>query len=287
MATVLSIPDRRILTAVNSGASSLSFVGSGFIVLCYSLFKELRKFSFKLVFYLSLSDLLCSFFNMVGDRSKGFFCYAQGYTTHFFCVASFLWKTTIAFTLHRTVVRHKTDVEDLEAIFHFVTASHLSIMAVHFMTFYVPLWGAILYNGFTYFQVIRMLNNATRMAVVMSDQAYQFDSRTDTKALNRWGYYPLILIGSWAFGTINRIHDFIEPGHEIFWLSFLDVGTAGLMGLFNSIAYGLNASVRQAIYERLELFWPERLQRWFPNSSRHRSQTQQSELAALKIQDQQ
>lgn len=49
------------------------------------------------------------------------------------------------------------------------------------------------------------------------------------QALNRWGYYPLILIGSWAFGTINRIHDFIEPDHKIFWLSVLDVGTAALM----------------------------------------------------------
>lgn len=49
------------------------------------------------------------------------------------------------------------------------------------------------------------------------------------QALNRWGYYPLILIGSWFFGTINRIHDFIEPGHKIFWLSVLDVGMAALM----------------------------------------------------------
>jgi len=91
-----------------------------------------------------LQDMLCSFFSIVGygfffknlfvlnflslffdkyiykcrDPSKGFFCYAQGYSTHFFCVASFLWTTTIAFTLHRTVVKHKTDVEDLEAMFH-------------------------------------------------------------------------------------------------------------------------------------------------------------------------
>ena len=51
----LTAHQRRILTAVNAGASSLSFAGSGFIVLCYLLFKELRKFSFKLVFYLALS----------------------------------------------------------------------------------------------------------------------------------------------------------------------------------------------------------------------------------------
>ncbi|WMV42119.1 hypothetical protein MTR67_035504 [Solanum verrucosum] len=209
----LTVAERQVLTAVNSGASSLSFVGSGFIVLCYLLFKELRKFSFKLVFYLALS-------------------------------------------------------------------------VVHFITFYAPLWGAILFNGVTYFQVIRMLNNATRMAVGMSERSYQPDPRSDMKALNRWGYYPLILIGSWFFGTINRIHDVIEPGHKIFWLSVLDVGMAQLMGLFNSIAYGLNSSVRRAIYERLDLL-PEWSQRWLPKSSKSRGQQQDSELVSLKIEDQQ
>nr|XP_023872856.1 G-protein coupled receptor 1-like [Quercus suber]POE85320.1 g-protein coupled receptor 1 [Quercus suber] len=130
MAGTLSAHDRHVLTAVSAGASSLSFVGSGFIVLCYVLFKELRKFSFKLVFYLALSDMLCSFFNMVGDPSKGFFCFAQDYSTHFFCVASFLWTTTIAFTLHRTVVRHKTDVEDLEAMFHLYVWGTSLVMTV-------------------------------------------------------------------------------------------------------------------------------------------------------------
>ncbi|KAK8988302.1 hypothetical protein V6N11_065896 [Hibiscus sabdariffa] len=337
MATVLSVHDRRILTAVNSGASSLSFIGSGFIVLCYSLFKELRKFSFKLVFYLSLSDLLCSFFNMVGDTPRissvllpssgqqllhslfiellldtkpmlkiwreyftcmfGCYCFTLIYNgaSHLpmplFSSSCPLLNAVnqLLYGVPITSCRNFacSDCDTFYCILELSDVFGISMQAVHFMTFYVPLWGAILYNGFTYFQVIRMLNNATRMAIGMSDRAYQFDSRTDTKALNRWGYYPLILIGSWAFGTINRIHDFVEPGHEIFWLSFLDVGTAGLMGLFNSIAYGLNASVRQAIYERLELFWPERLQRWFPDSSRHRNQPQQSELAALKIQDQQ
>ncbi|XP_057776408.1 G-protein coupled receptor 1 [Salvia miltiorrhiza] len=313
----LTASDRGILQAINSGASSLSLVGSGFIVLCYLLFKELRKFSFKLVFFLALSDMFCSFFSIIGDPSKGYFCYAQGYTTHFFCVASFLWTTTIAFTLHRTVVRHKTDVEDLEPMFHLYVwgtsvvmtvirsignnhHAHISRVGtwcwaqsgitgqvVHFVTFYAPLWGAILFNGFTYFQVIRMLNNATRMAVGMSERGgYQSDARPDMKALNRWGYYPVILIGSWFFGTINRIHDFIEPGHKIFWLSVLDVGMAALMGLFNSIAYGLNSSVRRAIYERFDLL-PDRFRRLLPRSLRPRGQQQDSELVALKNEGQQ
>ncbi|XP_052107339.1 G-protein coupled receptor 1 isoform X3 [Arachis duranensis] len=255
----LTAHQRNILAGVNAGASSLSFVGSGFIVLCYLLFKELRKFSFKLVFYLALSDMLCSFFSIVGDPSKGFFCSAQGYSTHFFCVASFLWTTTIAFTLHRTVVKHKTDVEEFEAMFHLYvwgtslamtvirsfgndhrhlsawcwTQSGLAGKAIHLLTFYMPLWGAILYNGFTYFQVIRMLNNATRMAVGMSGQPYASDARDNMR------------------------------------------------GLFNSIAYGLNSSVRRAICERVDKYWPEGLKRWLPINFKYKALTQESELVLL------
>nr|XP_028951103.1 uncharacterized protein LOC103455763 isoform X1 [Malus domestica]XP_028951104.1 uncharacterized protein LOC103455763 isoform X1 [Malus domestica] len=48
---------------------------------------------------------------------------------------------------------------------------------------------------------------------------------------------------------------------------------------------GLNSSVRRAIYERLDLFWPDRLKRWFPKSSKFRNQQLRSELVALKIED--
>ncbi|KAL5199926.1 hypothetical protein ABZP36_021129, partial [Zizania latifolia] len=117
------------------------------------------------------------------------------HTAHFFCVASFLWTTTIALTLHRTVVKHKTDV--FGSIFHFyvwvynfpfyvfsgtslATTTLRSIRSdygrpgiwcwiqqgstakvLHLVTFYLPLWVAILYNGYTYFQINRMLKNAT------------------------------------------------------------------------------------------------------------------------------
>ncbi|KAL6861189.1 hypothetical protein ACP4OV_016889 [Aristida adscensionis] len=322
-----ALKDRDVLDAVGTAAAALSLAGSSFIVLCYLLFRELRKFSFKLVFYLAVSDMFCSLFTILGGPSNAFYCFAHDYSAHFFCVASFLWTTTIAFTLHRTVVKHKTDVEEFGSIFHlYVWGTSLATTVLrsigsdygrpgswcwiqqgstakilHLITFYLPLWGAILYNGFTYYEVNRMLNNATRvsitcngsplyiegcqglhMAVGISDRSNQSDIRADKKAFNRWGYYPLILIGSWAFATINRLYDYANPGHKIFWLSFLDVGFAGLMGLFNSIAYGLNSSVRRAISERLDLFLPERIKRSLPTLSRLKSQ-QENELTSLIV----
>ncbi|MCO5595017.1 hypothetical protein L7F22_049054 [Adiantum nelumboides] len=256
-------------------------------------------------------DLLCSFFNLLGDPGKGFLCYVQGYTTQFFSVASFLWTTTIAFTLHRTVVKHKTDVEELGPIFHLYVWGTSLILAiipsigndygqagawcwlqnetvagkvVRFLTFYVPLWGAIIFNGVVYFQVIRMLNYATRMAVEMSDRQRQVEVKADVKTMNRWGYYPLILIGSWAFGTINRIHDFVAPQEHLFWLYCLDVGTSALMGLFNSIGYGLNATVCRTLQEKTEQSWPERLL-WKRAGFMKLSEVQENELVQLDSQD--
>eukprot|EP00850_Spirogloea_muscicola_P016500 SM000134S26943 [mRNA] locus=s134:202027:204822:+ [translate_table: standard] len=277
----------RALTAANAAASSLSFAGSAFIVLCYLLFRDLRKFSFKLVFYLSLSDMLCSCFNMLGDPGNGALCYIQGYATQFFWIASFLWTTTIAFTLHRTVVRHLADVEQLGPYFHaYVWGTSLLMTAIpfigndygpagawcwiqnekmtgkvlRFLTFYIPLWSAIIFNGTVYYQVIRMLSFATRMAAATADRQKQVEIRADMKTLNRLGYYPLILIGSWTFGTINRIHNFIEPDRPLFWLYCLHYTTAALMGLFNSIAYGFNATVRRTLREKLSLYWPDHFQ---------------------------
>lgn len=61
--------------------------------------------------------------------------------------------------------------------------------------------------------------------------------------MNRWGYYPLILIGSFAFGTINRIYGFVEPHHPLFWLYCLDIGTASLMVSSPTPYISLNARV--------------------------------------------
>nr|AAY30370.2 G-protein coupled receptor [Pisum sativum] len=287
-AAAISGAQRSIITAINTGASSLSFVGSAFIVLCYCIYKDINKYTFKLVFYLALSDMLCSFFLIVGDPSKAYLSFAQGYTTHFFCVASFLWTTTIAFTLHRTILKHKSQANDLEAMFHlYVWGTSLVVTvirsfgeehtciapwcwsdsailakAVHFLTFYAPLWGAILYNGFTYFDLLEMIEQGNNMGLATTQNAQDAQRNGELKVLNRWGYYPLILIGSWAFGTINRIHEYLNPAHKIFWLSVLDVGTAALMGLFNSIAYAFRTSLNNGLGNRELLYIPDNIYRW-------------------------
>ncbi|GBG83221.1 hypothetical protein CBR_g36835 [Chara braunii] len=217
-------------------------------------------------------------------------CFLQGMLTQFFSVASFLWTTTIMYTLHRTVVRHKADVEELEPTYHLYVWATSFVMTVipiigndyghagawcgvengtlfgkilRFITFYLPLWGAILFNGVGYFQVIRTLGHTMKMAQSMSDRKQQMEVRINSKAVNRLSYYPLILIASWAFATINKVYDFIRPTHPIFWLYCAHVATASLMGLFNSIAYGLNSTVRRTLRERILEHLPDKYKRFW------------------------
>nr|GEX02863.1 G-protein coupled receptor 1 [Tanacetum cinerariifolium] len=155
---------------------------------------------------------------------------------------------------------------------------------------YAPLWGAILFNGIVYFQVIRMLNNVTRMAVGMSDRGSQSDTRADMKecifcimSTKEHG----VLAQSTVFTTsLNRVTKsfgslflMLECQHLCGSQSILLPG-----GLFNSIAYGLNSSVRRAIFERLDPL-PESIRRWFPKKLKSRSQQAQheSELVSLRI----
>ncbi|XP_057502182.1 G-protein coupled receptor 1-like [Actinidia eriantha] len=143
-----------------------------------------------------------------------------------------------------------------------------------------------------YFQRCHILSSDTHAKQRHAYGSGHVKPHTPTRRTGRnEGFKPVGLLSAHSnrivdFGTINRIHDFIEPGHKIFWLSVLDIGMAALMGLFNSIAYGLNSSVRRAIYERLDLL-PERFRRWLLKNLKSRGQQQDSELVSLKIEDQQ
>jgi hypothetical protein len=57
--------------------------------------------------FLLLQDTLNTAGNLLGNPASGTaLCYVQAVSTQFFCMASILWTTVIAFVLHRTVRQH-------------------------------------------------------------------------------------------------------------------------------------------------------------------------------------
>ena len=103
--------------------ASLSVIGSGTILTCFALLPALRRFSFRLVAYLSVADLISSTMLLIGDPREGSFaCGLQSYLSQFATIASVLWTAAIAFVLYKAVVLKTLSaavIQPLERKLHF------------------------------------------------------------------------------------------------------------------------------------------------------------------------
>jgi hypothetical protein len=96
-------------------SATLSLFGASVIIYSAIRFKELAKrfFAIRLIFFLSVTDLLASVFNVLGAfvnvhtvliTETSALCYAQALGLLYFNLASIMWTSCFAFTLYRDVV---------------------------------------------------------------------------------------------------------------------------------------------------------------------------------------
>jgi hypothetical protein len=81
-----------ILAVISKFCSTLSFIGSSFIIASYLKFPALRKFSFELVMWLSVADIIFCMAAFLGDQHDGSLgCYIQALCAQFGSTSSVLW----------------------------------------------------------------------------------------------------------------------------------------------------------------------------------------------------
>ena len=103
-----------VLTYVGA---SLSLLGSGTILTCFAALPSLRRFSFRLVAYLSMCDCLSSAMLLLGDpRDGSFACSLQSFVSQFSTVASVLWTAAIAFVLWKAVVNRSLEAASIPGL---------------------------------------------------------------------------------------------------------------------------------------------------------------------------
>ena len=110
--------NRALLQTLVLVGSALSVVGSFFIILSYFLFKDSRKFSRKILLYLSFADMMASTAWVLqyivpadaGGMAGGALanttrahtlCEVQGYLLQFFYLASYVWTGCFAWHLYQ------------------------------------------------------------------------------------------------------------------------------------------------------------------------------------------
>ena len=257
----------RTLTTIAIAESSVSFLGGSFVLFSFAFFPNLRsKFAFEQVANMALADMgaaLTYWFGSPRDRSD--LCTSQAVLQQFFELASVLWATVIATTLHLAIRR--VDVAERRrrraayafswclplavAVLPLTTSSYgasgawcwirprprVPSAAWRFSIFYVPVWLAIAYNGAVYANCAWVLE---RLRSVADDAA----ADTLRATIHRLARYPLILVACWGVPTVNRLQQIITPDRPVFALYVGTVMTRSMLGFLNALAFGVTHNVK-------------------------------------------
>lgn len=271
VAQSLALDQANVITSV------VSMAGSLFIVFCYIYLKELRTFAFKLVLMMSLSDIMFSVGNFLGDAggdskisgsANASLCQFQAILISYFGLTSLFWAFSIAFTLHKAFLQESeafgpTQIHEHTMKYHavcwiipavltglpLITSSYgdtggwcwitTQYTYWRFLQFYIWLWLGIAYNCYVFINIYQKIK-------VMSGG--QINSNHSSAAMaNRLRMYPVVLIVCHIFGTINAIYEAAHGGKVQFELSMLTVIFGTSMGLFNALVYGLTPEIKSQL----------------------------------------
>lgn len=250
------------LVTVSVSLSTLSAVSSAFIIFCYHRI-NLRGFLYNLIVCMAYNDLGMAIGNMMGaqGRESDFGCQLQAFLVGFFGLSSVLWSTAIAYTLRRIFVSgDEIYYVTVQSNFYFrmyaiICQGIPAVLAIlpvftngwgdtggwcwikdnnavntmwRFVTYYIWIWTCLVYNLGIYVSVLRQ--------IIKLDEMHVLEESTALKNLRKLKYFPLAMVASQFWATINRLYECF--GAPIFWLCLLHVSFTSLMGFFNALAYG-------------------------------------------------
>lgn len=245
---------------------SISAFGSIFIITAFLYFKSIRSFAFKLVFFMSISDLVRSISLMLPP--EGLSCKFQGFLLQFSTASSILWSFNIAYSLYTTVInqennpsRHQTKFLLLAYLFPFLLAfiplftdsynnavgwcwiqkDFITDLVERIFCLYIIIWTVIAFNLSVYWKIIMKIRKEFKN--VIEDQA------DNNAVIKRLSLYPLTLILCYLPITVKRTMEI--GGQEIlpFWFLCLSAFGISIFGFANALVYGFSRPVREAIKE--------------------------------------
>jgi hypothetical protein len=248
----------------------LSMIASMFIIVMFFCYKDLRVITFRLVFYMSVADILDGAAYLL--PSEGVYCYLQAIGNTVFPLSSVLWSSVMAYCLYRVVIIKDYNLLRFEKLYLvyayglpllflvppaatgtfgyaqgwcWITAedeTYIVGSVLRLVCFYIPLWAVIVFNLVVYCKIGRELNKELGM---MSE-----DGDMRRALVRRLVFYPIILIVSYSFVTVKRIYDFMRPEGASVTLTIIALVFQCAVGLLNAVVYGYSDAVRE------RLCWP-------------------------------
>jgi len=287
--TAQDYPSLRTITAVTG---SISLVSSLFIIISYFVIKQYKRIlrkrqnkanagknqkskavATRLVVYLSISDVMASFFFVMGtavnpsELNNDSFCEFQGWGLQMFVFASILWTFCIAFNFYMAFIRnYRNAVNRFERYYHafcwgvpFITACGLlggktyantllwcwigiSFDAYRFVFFYIPLILIMIFNFVIYILVlieIRKVLVNLKGVISESDRQHEEKYSKIKKLAIKFFLYTFAFFLTWIWGIMNRMQNAADPSYKIYELYALHAFFAPFQGFMNALSYGL------------------------------------------------
>jgi hypothetical protein len=266
---VYSSEEVEVIWIVQLICGSISVMCCLFISLCYVFFPYLRGYEFRLILYITLSDMITSIMYIVPSSTNDDICSFQG------TILSFTENLRLSFFLHMSIYLHLTmksyedKFKEYEKLFIFLVFIISSILAVlplitssygnanglcwirvnrdnylsatllRFGIFYIPLWIVIFYTNWVYYLMIKNIKNLRSSSIV---------SRNFAKSATRklW-LYPVILTVGWLPDSTYRIIEAFDTEFQNLFLSCLSLGLVAGLGFFNGLVYGLTPEVKHVL----------------------------------------
>ena len=261
--------DRKIIKTVALISSTLSFIGSLFIVVSWMLFARLRTFPFRLVLYLSIADIGNSLATILAIAEKGMdepngcvktsvLCSISGFLMQFFEVASFFWILNISINLYLILVKKVGN-----AIFGFEKTYHLLAWGVPLILAVIPVFLDAYGDAGSWcwikeqFPALRMVLLYCPLIIIMIAASVNFGqsslnirhgsgkaARMESNRIKfRLHLYIVVFVLVNFFSILNRIHGLVEIDNPNFTLHLLQALVSPLQGFANAVIYGLNKAV--------------------------------------------
>lgn len=269
--------------------SALSVAGSFFIILSYFLFKDSRKFSRKILLYLSFADMMASAAWMLqyivpeaaGGTGGGVpanntrthtLCEVQGYLLQFFYLASYIWTGCFAWHLYQLIDARNRTPRKLETLYHVLSWGIPSLICGYLFFRQrtdLPSMGPTtgrpwcwiesarsdsdqwMQFAFFYGPLLGLFLFNLCIYMWLCRRVRRLMSPLQHKIRRRLLLYLGVFIILTAPGLANRIWQAVDPNHTPnFALLCADSLCGPLQGFGNAVVYGLNKRLRER-YHRL------------------------------------
>lgn len=255
---------RLILVVCNSA----SLFGSLSIIVLFLIYKNLRSYAFKLVFYMSISDAIRAIGFILPLHPKSY-CIAQSILTTFGSTSGLLWTTIIAICLYCVVIKKITNISKYHK--HMLLIGYILPLILTFLPettnsygeqfgwcwikkdsygilwricgFYTIMFLVLIINIYCYYKIIKEISNDL---VLLAKGPHELSDKH--KLFNRFKLYPMIIIICYLPLFIKRLYELID-NNTIFWLTIVSGFSTSIIGLLNAIVYGFTDNVKETILD--------------------------------------